>query len=67
MEFVVAPEGSSIRRNGGSELIETQCLVDLNRLTVKGMAAQIPQIDILGALGGSTPSPRHLKSRGGLG
>ncbi len=56
MDVVVGPGGGSIRRNGGFEEIEPQCLVDLNRLTVDGMEAQIPQIDVLGALGGSAPS-----------
>ncbi len=38
------------------EEIEPQCLVDLNRFAVEGMAAQIPKIGVLGALGGSAAS-----------
>ena len=56
MDVVEGPEGGAIRRNGGFEGIEPQCLVDLNRLTVEGMAAQIPQIGVLEAVGGIAAS-----------
>ena len=37
MDVVVVPEGGSIGRNGVFEEFATRCLVDLNRLTVRGM------------------------------
>ena len=62
MDVVVGRGGGSIRRNGGFEEIEPQCLVDFSRLT-EGMAAQIAQIGVLGALGGSAPSLSPPSSR----
>ncbi len=50
MDNVVGPDGGSSSRNGVIEEFETRCLVDLNRLNVQGMPAQIPHNSDLGPL-----------------
>ena len=55
LDVVVGPECDAICRMG-FEKMEAQCLVDLNRLTVGGRAAQVPRIGVLEALGSSAPS-----------
>ena len=50
MDVVVGPEGSSIRRNGGFELIEPRCLIVLNRPLSRGCRLKFRQGASLGPL-----------------
>ncbi len=67
MDVVVGPEGSSISRNGGFELIEPRCLIVLNRPLSRGCRLKFPKAVSWGSLAAVLLRSHPVQPRGRVG